>query len=89
MSVYVIDPYFSQSDNTADVTVGKWKRYRTTINEYFFQNINDIDLNYMCRPQNGGTCRTVNETVYILHTRFGDMVILTNGLVNQPPSLAI
>lgn len=47
-------------------------------------NMNDIDLNHIWISQNGDTCHTVNETVDVLQTSFGDIAFSRNGLVNRP-----
>lgn len=55
------------------------------INDYFFQNLNNIDLSEMWFQKDGATCHTATETIDLLKTTFNDSIISRNGLVNWPP----
>lgn len=66
----------------AHITVNG-EHYRTMINQYFFQNTDDINTNKMWMQQDGGTCYTMNETIDLLYTKFGDKS--RNGCVNWSP----
>ena len=56
----VIGPYFFRDDEGQHVTVNE-NRYRSMIIEYFWPQMDDMDLEDMWFQQNGATSHTTNE----------------------------
>lgn len=80
----VIGPYFFRDDQDRHVTVNG-NRYRSMITEYFWPELDDMDLDNMWFQQDGATSHTANVTIDLLKTKFGERVISRNGPVNWPP----
>jgi len=80
----IIGPYFFKNEAGARVTVNG-DRYRTMINDFLFENMDDIDPEEMWFQQDGATCHTANATIDLLKSKFGDKLISRNGPVNWPP----
>ena len=55
------------------------------ITEYFWPQLNDMDLEDMCFQQDGATSHTAIVTINLLETKFGERVISRNGPVSWPP----
>ena len=54
------------------------------INDFLFENMDDIDPDEMWFQQDGATCHTAIATIDLLKSKFGDKLISRNGLVNWP-----
>ena len=80
----VIGPYFFRDDQDRHVTVSG-NRYRSMITEYFWPQLDDMDLEDMWFQQNGATSHTANVIINLLKTKFGERVISRNGTVAWPP----
>ena len=80
----VIGPYFFRDDQDRHVTVNG-NRYRSMITEYFWPQLDDMDLEDMWFQQDGATSHTANVTINLLETKFGERVISRNGPVGWPP----
>ena len=80
----IIGPYFFKNEAGARVTVNG-DRYRTMINDFLFENMDDIDPDEMWFQQDGATCHTSTATIDLLKSKFGDKLISRNGTVNWPP----
>ena len=79
----IIGPYFIKNEAGARVTVNG-DRYRTMINDFLFENMDDIDTDEMWLQQDGATCHTAIATIDLLKSKFGDKLISRNGPVNWP-----
>lgn len=80
----IIGPYIFKNEDGVRVTVNG-DRYRTMINDFFFENMENIDPDEMWFQQDGATCHTANATIDLLKTKFDDKLISRNGPVNWPP----
>ena len=80
----VIGPYFRRDDQDRHFSVNG-KRYRSMITEYFWPQLDDIDLEDMWFQQVGATSHTANVAINLLETKFGERVISRNGTVGWPP----
>lgn len=80
----VIGPYFFENDNGVAVTVNG-ERYRSMITNFFWPEIENMDLDNMWFQQDDATCHTAHATMDVLHEQFPDMVISRGGDVNWPP----
>ena len=74
---------FLKNEAGARVTVNG-DRYRTMINDFLFENMDDIDPDEMWFQQDGATCHTAIATIDLLKSKFGDKLISRNGPVNWP-----
>ena len=74
----VIGPYFLRDDQDRQVTMNG-HRYRSMITEYFWPQLDDLDLENMWFQQEGATSRTANVTINLFETKFGEPVISRNG----------
>ena len=77
----VIGPYFLRDDQDRHVTVNG-NRYRSMITEYFWPQLDDMDLQDMWFQQNVATSHSANVTINLLETKF--RVISRNGPVGWP-----
>ena len=68
----VIGPYFFRDYQNWHVTVNR-SRYRSMITEYFWPQLDDMDL------EDGATSHTANVTINLLEIKFGERVISQNG----------
>ena len=80
----IIGLYFFLNEDGVRCTVNG-DRYRTMINDFFFENMENIDPDEMWFQQDGATCHTANATIDLLKTKFDDKLISRNGPVNWPP----
>ena len=80
----VIVPYFFHDDQDGHVSVNG-NLYRSMISEYFWPKLDDVDLEDMWFQQDGAKSHTVNATINLLETNFGERVISRNGPVGWPP----
>lgn len=80
----VIGPYFFENDQGETVTVDG-ERYRRMITDYFWHEIEDIDVENMWFQQDGATCHTAGATLDVLRQRFPGRIISRFGDVNWPP----
>ena len=55
------------------------------IAEYFWLQLDDMDLEDMWFQQDGATSHTANVTINLLETKVGERVIARNGPVGWPP----
>ena len=74
----VIGPYFFRDDQDRHVTVSG-NRYRSMITEYFWDQLDDMNLEEMWRHMH-----TANVTISLLATMFAERVISRNGPVGWP-----
>ena len=74
----VIEPYFFRDDHGRHVTVNG-NRYRSMITEYFWPQLDDMDLEDMYFQQDDATSHTANVTINLLETKFGQRVISRNS----------
>ena len=70
----VIGPYFFRDDQDQHVTVNG-NRYRSMITEYFWPQLDDMDLQDIWFQHDGATGHTANVTINLLETKFGERVI--------------
>lgn len=80
----IIGPYFFENDEGAAVTVDG-NRYRAMLTDFFWQELDGIDINKMWFQQDGATCHTARETMTLLETKFSGRVISRFGDQNWPP----
>ena len=71
-------PYFFRNDQDRHVTVNG-NLYRSMITEYFWHQLDDMDLKDMWFQQVGATSHTANVTINLLEIKFGERVIKRNG----------
>ena len=55
------------------------------INDFFWPQLNGMDLDDMWFQQDGATCHTAHDTIALLKTKFDERVISRNGPVQWPP----
>ena len=77
-------PYFFRDDQDRHVTVNV-NRCRSMITNYFWLQLDDIDLEDMWFQQNCATSHTANVTINLFETNFGERVISRNGPVSWQP----
>ncbi|KZC12688.1 hypothetical protein WN55_04156 [Dufourea novaeangliae] len=82
--VGIIGPYFFKNEAGGRVTVNG-DCYRTMINDFLFENMDDIDPDEMWFKQDGATCHTATATIDLLKSKFNDKLISRNGPANWPP----
>lgn len=80
----VIGPYFFVDDNDRHVTVNG-QRYRAMIEDYFWPELEGMDITNMWFQQDGATSHTAHVTMDLLQQQFGQRVISRNGPVDWPP----
>lgn len=80
----VIGPYFFFNDAGKPVTVNG-ERYRSMLKEYFFLQLEDLQLGDMWFQQDGATCHTAGQTIQLLKSKFSERLISRNGPINWPP----
>lgn len=80
----VIGPYFFVDDNDRHVTVNG-QRYRAMITDYFWPELEDMDLDDMWFQQDGATSHTAHATIDLLKSKYGERVISRHGPVDWPP----
>ncbi len=80
----VIGPYFFVDDENRHVTVNG-NRYRAMLTDYFWHELEGMDLADMWFQQDGATSHTANITIDLLKGKFGERVISRNGPVEWPP----
>ena len=80
----VIGPYILRDDQDRHVTANG-KRYRLMITEYFWPQLDDMDLEDMWFQKDGATSYAANVTINLLETKFGERVISRNGQVGWAP----
>ena len=80
----IIGPYFFENEAGAAVSVSGL-RYRTVINEFFWTELGDMDVDNVYLQQDGATCHTSGETIGILRDKFLGRVISRNSNYNWPP----
>ena len=59
-------------------------RCRTMINGFLWPELEDMDVDDVCIPQDGATCHTSGETIGLLREKFLGRVISRNGDYNWP-----
>jgi Helix-turn-helix domain (DUF4817) len=79
----VIGPYFFVNDDGRTVTVNG-ERYRAMVTDFFWAEIDGMDLEDMWFQQDGATCHTARATIDLLKEKFDERVISRNGPVNWP-----
>lgn len=60
-------------------------RYRTMITDYFWPELEDMDLTNMWFQHDGATSHTAHVTIDLLKSNFDERVISRNGPVDWPP----
>ncbi|GFY47670.1 putative DD41D transposase [Trichonephila inaurata madagascariensis] len=80
----IIGPYFFVDDSGRHVTVNG-DRYRAMIIDYFWPELEYMDLDSMWFQQDGATSHTAHVTIDLLKNKFDERVISRNGPVNRPP----
>lgn len=80
----VIGPYFFVDNQGQHVTVNG-ERYRSMITDYFWPELDGLDITDMWFQQDGATSHTANVTMDLLKSRFGERVISRNWPVEWPP----
>lgn len=75
---------FFQNEAGRAVTVNG-DRYRDMINDFLWQELEDINLDEVWFQQDGATCHTAALTINLLRTKFNNRVISRFGDVNWPP----
>ena len=80
----VIGPYFFVDENDCHVTVNG-NRYCAMWEDYFWSELDGLDLSDMWFQQDGAACHTAGQTIDILKRKLGNRVIWRNCLVEWPP----
>lgn len=80
----VIGPYFFEDDQGRTQTVTS-QRYQTMLRDWFWDQIEDFDLENMWFQQDGAPAHRTNPTIDLLHHKFPNRVIALFGDVNWPP----
>lgn len=80
----VIGPYFFVDDNDRHVTVNG-NRYRDMINDFFWPQLNGMDLDDMWFQQDGATCHTAHDTIALLKTKFDERVMSARVICDLTP----
>lgn len=80
----IIGPYFFENEDGQTETVNG-VRYRTMIRDFFWPQIEDMEIDDMWFQQDGATCHTAGLTIELLRTKFPNRVISRFGDVNWPP----
>ena len=70
----VIGPYFFENDDVRAVTING-NRYQEMITDFFWHELENMDLVNMWFQQDGATCHTANATLNLLHEKFPNRVI--------------
>ena len=78
----VIGPYFLRDDQERHVAVNGNRYYRSMITEYFWPQLDAMDLKDMWSQQDAATSHTANVTINLLPPKFGERVILRNRQVH-------
>ena len=79
----IIGPYFFENECGNVVTVNE-ERYRSMIKDYFWHQLDALDLKDMWFQQDCATCHTSTVTIFLLRERFHDRVISRNGDAQWP-----
>ncbi|GFU71557.1 putative DD41D transposase [Trichonephila clavipes] len=79
----IIGPYFFKNDEGHNVTDND-DRYRATITNFFFPELNNHDVQELWFQQDGATGHTARATIDLLKNTFGDRLISRFGPVNWP-----
>ena len=69
-----------ENDQDRQVTVNG-NRYRSMITEYFWSQLDDMDLEDMWFQQDGATSHTANVTINLLDTQF--VIVLSHEMVQS------
>ncbi|GFY71727.1 putative DD41D transposase [Trichonephila inaurata madagascariensis] len=77
----VIEPYFFVDDSGRHATVNG-DRYRVMIIDYFWPELEYMDLDSMWFQQDGATSNTAHVTIDLLKNKFDEGVISRNGPVD-------
>ncbi|GFW51439.1 transposable element Tc3 transposase [Trichonephila clavipes] len=80
----IIGPYFFKINEGHNVTVNG-DRYRAMITNFFIPELNNHDVQELWFQQDGATCHTARDAIYLLKDTFGDRLISRFGPVNWPP----
>lgn len=80
----VIGPYFFENEEGVTQTVNS-HRYSQMIADFFWPEINDMDLEEMWFQQDGATSHTTRPVLALLQEKFEGRVISRFGDVNWPP----
>lgn len=80
----IIGPFFFENEAGNNVSVNG-ERYRAMLSEFFFTEIEGIDLDDLWFMQDGAPCHTAHATIDLLRTKFPNRVISRLGDVNWPP----
>ena len=80
----VIGPYFFENDAGATVSVNGL-RYRTMLTDFFWPELDAMDVDDVYFQQDGATCHTAGETMALLREKFPGRVISRNGDFDWPP----
>lgn len=82
----VIGPFFFFFEDHAEnaVTVNG-VRYRNMITDFFWEQLEGIDIEDLWFQQDGATCHTAGETIQLLRGKFPGRIISRNGDINWPP----
>lgn len=80
----IIGPFFFENEEGASVTVNG-EHYRAMLSDFFFEQIEEEDLDDIWFQQDGATCHTANATINVLRPTFQNRIISKNGDVNWPP----
>ena len=70
---------FFEKDVGQAITVNG-EYYRSMIINFFWPELDDLDINNMWFRQDGATCHTAHATLDILHERLEGMVISRGGV---------
>ena len=80
----VIGPYFFVDENDHHVAV-YGERYRAMLEDYFWPELDELDISDMWFQQDGDTGHTARVTIDLLKGKFGERVSPINGPVDWPP----
>ena len=70
----MIGPYFFVDENDCHVTVNG-ERYRAMLEDYLWQELDELDINDMWLQQDGATSHTVRVTIDLFKGNSGERVI--------------
>ena len=80
----VIGLYFFVDENNRHVMVNG-VRYRALLEDYFWLELDGLDISDMWFQQDGATSNTAGQTIDLLKGKFGNRLISRNGPVEWPP----
>lgn len=76
---------FFFEDHAENAVTVNGVRYRNMITDFFWEQLEGIDIEDLWFQQDGATCHTAGETIQLLRGKFPGRIISRNGDINWPP----